>query len=421
MLIYSEKITARLQYIAEVFFEDVRVTSSIAEFSASGGIKINYSNKKFSEEEFHIVPSGLLFEGGIKKQNIHCTEWNGLKIFFQANGDIPFDIFSASFYLLSRYEEYLPHKKDSYGRFSHEKSLAFRENFLHLPLVNLWIREFYGLLIKKFPAFVKPHSSFSFLPTYDIDIAYSVKGRGLLKKVYNLFKEKSRGKDRFDIYGWLDELHLKHQLSPMYFFLLAKRRSKYDKNLSPKSSALKNLVRNLSSKYVVGIHPSWQSYHDEQLFNDERLHLQKISGRNITSSRQHYIKFTLPYTFRSLIEAGINNDYSMGYGSINGFRASFTSPFYWYDLMQEKKTELLLHPFCYMEANSYFEQTLTAEEAAKELQSYYHVVKKVNGHFITIFHNHFLTEERQWLPWRKMYEEFLQKNFQTTSPSRQEQ
>jgi hypothetical protein len=111
----------------------------------------------------------------------------------------------------------------------------------------------------------------------------------------------------------------------------------------------------------------------------------------------------------------------MGYGSINGFRASFTNPFYWYDLMQEKQTELLLHPFCYMEANSYFEQKLTVENAGNELRTYYEVVKKVNGQLITIFHNHFLTEEPQWLPWRKMYEEFLQENFQTTSPSQLEQ
>ncbi len=420
MLIYSEKLSARLQYIAEVFFDDVKITSSIAEFSAFEGVKINYSHKKFTEEEFHIVPSGLVSEAGVKKQDIRCTEWNGLKIFFQANGDIPFDIFSASFYLLSRYEEYLPHKKDSYGRFSHEESVAFKENFLHLPLVNFWMIGFFDLLVKKVPAFVKPHSSFSFLPTYDIDIAYAVKGRGWLRKIYQVFKDKSQVKDSFDVYDWLDELHQKHQHLPIYFFLLAKRKSKYDKNLSPKSSALKKLIKNLSLKYSIGIHPSWQSFFDEQLIKEEKLRLQKISGKNIEASRQHYIQFTLPHTFRCLFESGITDDYSMGYGSINGFRASFTNSFYWYDLMQEKQTELLLHPFCYMEANSYFEQHLTTDEAARELKSYYEVVKKVNGQFITIFHNHFLTEEPQWLPWRKMYEAFLQKNFQTTSLSQQE-
>ena len=116
-------------------------------------------------------------------------------------------------------------------------------------------------------------------------------------------------------------------------------------------------------------------------------------------------------TYRRLIGENITDDYSMGYGSINGFRASAASPFYWYDLKNEEKTSLLIHPFCYMEANSYFEQHLNAEQAAQELQDYHDVVRSVNGELITIFHNHFITEQKQWLPWRKMYVEFLQKNF----------
>jgi hypothetical protein len=283
---------------------------------------------------------------------------------------------------------------------------------------------FYDSLKGKFRDFTQPSSKFSFLPTYDIDIAYAIKGRGWLRKLYKIFKERSGERDLFDVYDWLDEMHSKHHLSPVYFFLLAKRRGKYDKNLSPRSSALKKLIRNISSRYSVGIHPSWQSYFDEQQIKEELIRLQKIAGKNVSSSRQHYIQFTLPQTLRCLIDSGVTNDYSMGYGSINGFRASFTSPFYWYDLMAEKKTSLLLHPFCFMEANSYFEQKLSAAEAANELQQYYDVVKKVNGQHITIFHNHFLTEEPQWLPWRKMYEDFLRKNFsynETTFPSQQEQ
>ncbi len=425
MLIYSEKITARLQYIAEVFFEDVQITSSVNEFSLFDGVKLTYSYKKFSDQEFHIQPSGLLFEKDIKRQQIICSDWNGLKIFFSTKGDISFDIFSASFYLLSRYEEYLPHKKDAYGRFSHEESLAFKQNFLHFPLVNLWMMEFYYLLKQKFPAFQNPSSEFSFLPTYDIDIAYAVKGRGWLRKLISRIRKtgiSTKGKDVFDIYDWLDELHAKHDLSPLYFFLLAKRRSKYDKNLSPKSATLKSLIRRISARYSIGIHPSWQSYFDEALIKTELNTLQKISAKQVSASRQHYIQFTLPQTFRCLVELGVKDDYSMGYGSINGFRASFASSFYWYDLMKEEKTPLLLHPFCFMEANSYFEQKLSAAEASNELQHYYDVVKKVNGQFITIFHNHFVTEEPQWQPWRKTYEDFLRKNFNAvTSPSLQEQ
>jgi hypothetical protein len=430
MYIYAEKITPRLQYIADTLFagSKVTLTSSSAEFYGYDGPKINYSKKKFSDAELLVRPSGLLYEAGINKQDIVCSDWNGLKIFFQTKGDLPFDIFSAAFYLLSRYEEYLPHKKDSYGRFAHENSIAFKEGFLQLPLVNLWKEQFCKLLQQKFTGFQLTNSTFSFVPTYDIDIAFAYKGKNLVRKIMSrLRKEQAmlNGRDVFDVYDWLDELHSSYQLHPTYFFLLAKRSSRYDKNLSRRSPALQGLIKRISAKYAIGIHPSWQSYQDESLIKKEIKELEKIAQKKITASRQHYIQFTLPHTYRSLIEAAITNEYSMGYGSINGFRASVASPFYWYDLMKEQSTSLLLHPFCYMEANAHFEQRLSAEEAAKELQHYFNVVKDVNGELITIFHNHFLTEQPQWQPWREMYTGFLARNFMQgqaiTSPSLQEQ
>ncbi len=93
------------------------------------------------------------------------------------------------------------------------------------------------------------------------------------------------------------------------------------------------------------------------------------------------------------------------------FRASVASPFSWYDLTHDNVTRLLIHPFCFMDANCIFEQHLTAQQAANELDQYYTAVKQVNGMLITIFHNHFLTEQPEWQPWRNMYEAFLDKYF----------
>jgi hypothetical protein len=423
MYIFSEEITPRLRYVVNVLFAGTEwvLTSSYADFYNYEGPKINYSKKKFTDKEFLIVPSGLLAESNIGRQNIYCSDWDGLKTFFQTNGEIPFDIFSACFYILSRYEEYLPHEKDSYGRFSHKESLAFKEGFLQVPLVDLWGQRLFNLLDGKSSGFRAPVSNFTFTPTYDIDIAYAYKGKGIVRKLMNRFKSEQtvlNGKDVFDVYDWLDELHDQYQLSPVYFFLLASQRGKYDKNLSPKSKELQQLIKNLSARYEIGIHPSWQSFDDETALHKEISSLSKFSQKEVNDSRQHYIHFTLPHTFQALINAGITNDYSMGYGSINGFRASTSSPFYWYDLMKEEATCLLLHPFCYMEANSFFEQQLSAEEAGKELQYYFEMVKQVNGNLITIFHNHFLTMQTQWQPWRKMYKAFLVRNFSKTEETK---
>ena len=120
---------------------------------------------------------------------------------------------------------------------------------------------------------------------------------------------------------------------------------------------------------------------------------------------------SLPDTYHQLLQAGIYKDFSMGYGSINGFRASYCMPFPWYDLSTELQTELTIYPYCYMEANSIFEQKFSPAEALDEMEQYCAITKQFNGTFITIFHNHLLTEQPGQIDWRNMYQQFLERNF----------
>lgn len=428
MLIYTGSITLRLQYIAdflgkEIIGKSFELTTGKDYYLNFQGAKINYSNEGISANEFWVKPNSLLFENSIVEQPVQCFEVNGYKVFFKTEGDFPFDIFAASFYLLSRYEEYLPHQKDMYGRYAHENSLAFKEGFLEQPLVNLWIKNFKEKLKQKFPSLIIHYSTFTFLPTYDIDIAWSYKYKGWWRSIGGLFqsliksnwkqtKERIavlRGKenDPFDSYSWLHRLHEENQVKPYYFFLLAKKNGRYDKNILPKQKALQALISDHLTRYSVGIHPSWRSGDEHESLQKEIDALSTITGNKILSSRQHYIRFTLPETFRRLIEGGIRFDFSMGYGSINGFRASVATPFYWYDLEKEQQTGLTLFPFCYMEANSFYEQKYSAVQALDEMRYYYNTVRSVNGTFVMIWHNHFLGTDKLFVGWKEIYEQFI--------------
>jgi hypothetical protein len=189
--------------------------------------------------------------------------------------------------------------------------------------------------------------------------------------------------------------------------LYLRKTGRYDRNILPKKTTLQTLIKQHAEKYDIGIHPSWQSGDDPSLLQKEIQTIENITKLKITSSRQHFIRFTLPETFRQLIGAGIKEDLSMGYGSINGFRASVASPFYWYDLEKEQQTNLLLYPFCYMEANSFYEQKFTPGQALEEMRHYYNEVKKVNGTLITIWHNTFLGTDERFKGWRECYKKFF--------------
>lgn len=111
LLVYAHKISPRFKYIADFVLGDLcgfelAYTNSTGEFVSYDGPKISYFETALAEE-LHVIPNGLLFEKGIKPQNIALAKWNDIPVLFKnANAVIPFDIFSASFFLLSRYEEY---------------------------------------------------------------------------------------------------------------------------------------------------------------------------------------------------------------------------------------------------------------------------------------------------------------------------
>jgi hypothetical protein len=429
ILIYSHISSPRLQYSCNFIFAallglEYTITIDSEEFKNHEGICINYSSSAIKDKEFRIENFNLLFETGIKEQQISCFGIKDYIAFFGvATGDFWLDIFAASFYLVSRYEEYLPHTKDMYGRYAHENSLAFKEGFLDVPLVNIWVKDLVLEIKKKYSTFPQgpagnvQHSTFNFVPTYDIDIAYSYKYKGLLRNIGGFFKSPSferlavllgLQKDPFDSYTWLHDLHQQNKLQPVFFFLMAEQNSVYDKNILPGKDAMWQLIQRHAKKYSIGIHPSWQSGDNFSLLKKEKQLLEAVSEQVVAVSRQHYIRFNLPEGYQKLMDAGITDDHSMGYGSINGFRASVASSFFWYDLQNEQQTSLRIHPFCFMDANAFYEQHLSAAQAYEELLHYYKVCKEVNGTLITIWHNNFLGTAKEFVGWKERYEKFVQ-------------
>ncbi len=432
LLIYAPSHSPRLAYIVETLFYGAGIehelTSNLPRFNEYEGARLQYDHGETTAGALQIVPTGILSETDIRQQSPKVFSWRGYPAFFETGkGEIPFDLFAASFYLLTRYEEYLPYKKDPYGRFAHENSIAFNTGFLKQPLVNLWISELKQLLVQRFPSLHFSPKPFCFVPTYDVDIAWRYKCKGFLRNAFafirSLLAREFRQisvqagvlfglkRDPFDIFKWLNHLHSRHRLTARYFVLLAQTQKGYDKNIPPGKPAFRKLLFNLAGENPVGLHPSWQSGDQQNLLAEEKEALSNIIGKPVTSSRQHYIRMIMPDTYRALLAEGITSDYSMGYGSINGFRASYCLPFYWYDLERNECTPLQLFPFCWMEANSYFEQHYSLAEAGEELNHYCTITRSVNGELITICHNHLLGNDKLFGGWAQMYADCIARHF----------
>ena len=431
LLIYTPKVTPRIKYIftfifREILLCDFEFTSIIADFKQSGAAKISYSENQLEDELFFKSDSFLL-SNTIAPLDIAQVSFAGKEVpFAVSQSTLPFDLFAASFYFLSRYEEYLPHEPDEHLRFPAKASLQFKLQLLELPIIDDWALILKNILIKQFPSLKFNKRNFKFVPTIDIDRAYNFRSSGLIKNtarivkaVINLDKEKLgniittglRTKDDpFDTYTYLHDIHAKYLLKPIFFFLLSHRgHAAYDVNIHPEDELLIKLIKETAKQTKVGLHPSYASNSNTFKIKEELLALQTITNKKIDISRQHHLKLNLPKTYLQLIKAGINHDYSMGYASQVGFRAGTCTPFFWYDLQLDKQSHLKIHPFAVMDVTLEQYLNLSPEQAMAKLDELIASVKLVEGTLYTLWHNESLSETGKWKNWKAVYE-FILKN-----------
>lgn len=429
VLVYSDKKSSRLEYILEVIFRDVLndsfiLVSDLNSLSEYDGPKINYSEKMIPAC-LQIIPHSLLFESGISPQQIEMAEWHKLPVFFMTSEDasLPFDIFALSFYLISRYEEYLPFTADTHGRFSPEQSLAYKEKFLDIPLVNLLVFEMIDLLVAIFPDFKPAKHTFTFSPSVDIDIAFAHKGKSFVRALgaagkliskadFQQLKERWKVllgslPDPYDNFEFQLQLCRDAGLKPLYFILIGDY-GKFDKNLSHRSGKFRRLIKELSKSAEVGIHPSYQSFNDAKIFKKELARLHLIIEAKVVRSRQHFLRLGFPGTYRSLIDAGIMHDYSMGYASALGFRASIASVYSFYDLEEESKTGLRLHPFFFMDTAMIDHLHMTPEAALNNITPTLKMISESGGYACGVWHNYALSEQGIYKNWQGFYNKTIE-------------
>lgn len=426
-IVYSQHITSRLKYIFEFIFRDILLseiefTDNIDSFTASDKFKINYSDK-IIECVLQFKPHGLLFHKGLEEPTINVFDWNDTKAFFKVKDDeFPFDPFSASFYLVSRYEEYLPHKRDHYDRYLPEYSLAFKNDFLDQPIIDVWALLIKERILQYHPAITFKEKQYHYQSTIDIDNAYAYTEKGFVRTFGGLFNSLLQGKqgdfsdrintflgkrkDPFDTFEQLFEISRKYDLDTLYFFLLADY-GLNDKNVPHTSTKFRLLIKNVADYFPVGIHPSFASNEDEGALKKEINRLFEITHRDVKVSRQHFLKLRFPITYRRLIENEITDDFTMGYASALGFRASTCTSFYFYDLDREQTTHLKVHPFCVMDGTLRHYLNIEKDKVLESITPLIENVKKVKGTFSTLWHNESLSEKYPWDGWSNIYEEVV--------------
>lgn len=326
LLIFSEKITPRLKYVTRYIFEDCikilyNLTSDMIELQSFTGPVISYTKQRIAQE-FHMHAGDLLLENDIKEQKVEVKDIDGMPVFFPTDrdSDTPFDVFSAVFFMLSRYEEYLPFTTDKYGRYAAENSILYKNKLLEKAVVDRWIIFLNGKLREKYSQFPVINRKYRFIPTVDIDSAYAIRHKGAIRTTGGLIKSligvtepgfskrirvlRGKEKDPFDLYDKIDYIH-DGIPKKMISFVLAARLSKNDRGIYPGKLPFKKLIEKLGEFSIIGMHPSWKSHGSSRRFTEEKNRLEDICNYKIRISRQHFLMIKMPETYLRLEKAGI--------------------------------------------------------------------------------------------------------------------
>ncbi|QNK76192.1 polysaccharide deacetylase family protein [Winogradskyella sp. PAMC22761] len=422
LLVYTHKITPRVTYTFKhicrrVLGIEVRFTSKVEDFIAHDSLKMSYAKKPLSNELF-VRSHDLLFDHGLSDLEINVQQWGNTKGFFATSerSDLPFDIFAASFYMLSRYEEYLPHVKDEYGRFLASESLAFHHKFLNQPVVDLWAYKLKDVLMQRFPDYNFPERKYTVQPVIDVPMAYYFKHKGFLRTIGGTLNDLRRLKlkqlyfrytvlmgfkrDPYDTFKWIIRKQKANKTKFTVLFLIGDY-STYDKGISTTKKDFISLIKSVADYCNVGIKASYFSLNDVAILKKEKLKMEAITHIDLNAVRHSFSKLNLPVSYRNLVELEINQDFTMGYIDTLGFRAGTCTPFQFYDLDYEVQTPLQINPyhcldFALLKYDSLLDKTEHLQEVIDE-------VKAVNGIFTPVFHNYSFSNLDRWEGFRSLF------------------
>ncbi len=334
------------------------------------------------------------------------------------------DLFGGAFLMLTRWEEAVSKDKDSHGRFPASSALLVKSGNILRPVVDEYTALLrYWLLTLGYPLKTEV-AEYKVVPTCDVDMPYywrskptwKILAKGFRRNPFRFRKalkesksvRKGEAQDPYDRFEYLMNLAEQSGLR-FQFNMIGGGKTKYEGNYHIDDDHIKLLMHKMLARgHQVGVHPSYASFKDPVMIEKEKEAVSLSSGIEVNSSRQHYLRFDVPKTWRFLVSAGINTDSTLGYAAEPGFRCGTCKPFPVFDIYQREELPLIERPLLIMDVSFRFYKKYTIEQSIALSQKIIEQVKKHNGELMILWHNSSLSEIDGWNGWSEVLEKMVQ-------------
>jgi len=329
------------------------------------------------------------------------------------------DIFAASFFMLTRWEEYVNKTRDLHNRFPATASLAYRYDFLNRPIVNEYVEMLWNMLKYLGCNQKRKEKKYELVLTHDVDNIFKWKNFGLFviniagdiikRKNVSLALENIRqyfGSNPYDMFDFLMDLSEKRGIKS-HFFFMSGGISNFDNNYSINQPFVKKIRKKIKNRgHFMGFHPSYNAYNDQKQWEKEYSNLSKEVSQKVKVGRQHFLRFEIPKTWQIWEDNNMKWDSTLTYPEKEGFRCGTCYEYSVFNILTRKKLKLKEMPLTVMEVTMVGYQNLTPKIMKKKIIKLINKVKKYNGKFVLLWHNsNFNTE--CWKKYQSVYEEIL--------------
>ena len=324
------------------------------------------------------------------------------------------DIFASSFFMLTRWEEYVIKTRDNHNRFPGIESLAYKNGFLNRPVVNEYVEMLWNMLIDLGYKGKRKERSFELILTHDVDALTLASYRTVLG---DLLKRKSLskaykslkyiiGKDPFDTYDFLMTVSERLGVKSHFYFMSTDSGKQNDTSWYVKRRKFTSLVKQIKKRgHIIGFHPGYYTYDDAERWRYEKNILENAIQQEVKEGRQHFLRMDMPHTLSVWEENNMEIDSTLGYQEKEGFRCGTGESYQIFDFLKRKILRLKERPLIIMDGMLLQSQHYSADKAKEVIHYYISLGKKYNTGITILFHNSSFIGE--WKGYDSVYSELL--------------
>lgn len=325
------------------------------------------------------------------------------------------DIFASAFFMLTRWEEFVNSSRDKHNRFPATSSVAFRNNFLHRPVVNEYVEFLWNLLKYLGYKGERKRRDFQVIPTHDIDFfsfphntpkhfAHDL----FIKRNTSIFSKRLKSfiHDPFHTFDYLMDISEQYNAKSRFYFMAGKKHPN-DPPTYYDTRKFRKLVDQINQReHVIGYHGSYNTYNDLDLLMKEKFRLEEYIKAPIVEGRQHFLRFSVPQTWNIWDKAGMRLDGTLSYADHEGFRAGVCYDYPVFDIIQRKQLNVWERPLILMEGSLINYRKVSPEIFLEKIEYYSNMVRKYKGNFVFLWHNSSFNFGI-WEDYQDLYEHFF--------------